>query len=211
MDRFDFGSVGCVVGEVLMVTFGMMLVGDLDVGEGECWSWWWSVRCSVVMGLWLFKLVVVERIMALSSSSSSREDTEKTKIQERRQRQSVQFIACLLAIYVHVPLLLSNVSIALPSALFWTPLISFPFYGGDGASGSGDGTSSCSSSNISKALGVIRYIITLLVLMCIWPQNAEMMLPDGVWSDVVGWVVGGIYFSCLFVPLYVMLSIQWLR
>ena len=37
--------------------------------------------------------------------------------------QSLQLMSCLVAIYVHIPLLLGNVSLAYPSALIWTPLL----------------------------------------------------------------------------------------
>ena len=37
--------------------------------------------------------------------------------------QSLQLMSCLVAIYVHVPLVLGHVSLAYPSALIWTPLL----------------------------------------------------------------------------------------
>jgi glycosylphosphatidylinositol transamidase len=42
--------------------------------------------------------------------------------------QSIQFIACLLAVYIHVPIAFGHVSLAFPSALFWTPWIAFPSF-----------------------------------------------------------------------------------
>jgi len=42
--------------------------------------------------------------------------------------QSVQFAACLLAIYIHVPIAFGHVSLAYPSALLFTPLIAFPSF-----------------------------------------------------------------------------------
>ena len=38
-------------------------------------------------------------------------------------RSSLRFIACLLGIYLHVPLLLANYSLGFPSSAFWTPLL----------------------------------------------------------------------------------------
>lgn len=42
--------------------------------------------------------------------------------------QSIQFVACLLAVYIHVPIAFGHVSLAMPSALLWTPLLAFPCY-----------------------------------------------------------------------------------
>jgi glycosylphosphatidylinositol transamidase len=42
--------------------------------------------------------------------------------------QSIQFIACLIAVYIHVPIAFGHVSLAFPSALLWTPLIAFPSF-----------------------------------------------------------------------------------
>lgn len=38
-------------------------------------------------------------------------------------RKSLRFIACLLGVYLHAPLLLANFSLGLPSAIFWSPLL----------------------------------------------------------------------------------------
>jgi glycosylphosphatidylinositol transamidase len=40
----------------------------------------------------------------------------------------VQFVACLVAICVHVSIAFGHVSLAFPSALIWTPLLAFPSY-----------------------------------------------------------------------------------
>lgn len=44
-------------------------------------------------------------------------------------RESVQFLACLLATCIHVSIAFGHVSLAFPSALFWTPLFAFPSLG----------------------------------------------------------------------------------
>jgi GPI-anchor transamidase subunit GAA1 len=62
--------------------------------------------------------------MLLSSSlvSRSRGTSSATA------RSSVQLIACLVGVYIHVAIAFGHVSLAFPSALFWTPLIAFPSY-----------------------------------------------------------------------------------
>jgi glycosylphosphatidylinositol transamidase len=41
------------------------------------------------------------------------------------QAQSLQFLTCLVAIYLHVPITFAHVSLAFPSALLWSALIAF--------------------------------------------------------------------------------------
>lgn len=41
-------------------------------------------------------------------------------------RQTIQFVACMAALLVHIPIAFGHVSLAFPSALLWTPLIAFP-------------------------------------------------------------------------------------
>jgi len=43
--------------------------------------------------------------------------------------KSIQSVACLLAVYAHVPIAFGHVALAFPSALFFAPLIAFPSYG----------------------------------------------------------------------------------
>jgi glycosylphosphatidylinositol transamidase len=43
-----------------------------------------------------------------------------------KARESVQFMACLLATCIHVSIAFGHVSLAFPSALLWTPLFAFP-------------------------------------------------------------------------------------
>lgn len=43
-------------------------------------------------------------------------------------KQSIQFMACLLATFIHVAIAFGHVALAFPSALLWTPLIAFPTF-----------------------------------------------------------------------------------
>jgi len=47
----------------------------------------------------------------------------------RNDRRSLQCLACLLALYMQVPIVLSNISLAIPSAIIWVPVFSFFDYG----------------------------------------------------------------------------------
>jgi glycosylphosphatidylinositol transamidase len=44
------------------------------------------------------------------------------------QAQSLQFLTCLMAIYLHVPITFTHVSLAFPSSLLWSALIAFPTF-----------------------------------------------------------------------------------
>jgi glycosylphosphatidylinositol transamidase len=47
---------------------------------------------------------------------------------EEKQAQSLQFLTCLVAIYLHVPITFAHVSLAFPSALLWSAMIAFPAF-----------------------------------------------------------------------------------
>lgn len=64
----------------------------------------------------------------ITSSSVSRESIVTTK-NGNNEKQSIQLLSCMLALYTHVPLALSHVSLFMISALIWVPLLSFVDYG----------------------------------------------------------------------------------
>jgi glycosylphosphatidylinositol transamidase len=96
-------------------------------------------------------------------------------------RRSVQFAACLLSIYVHVAIAFGHVSLAFPSALFWTPVIAFPFY-----------------SERSDAFSTRFVRLILLLLSCPF-----MWLIPNVFPGYIEYVRFG------YLPLHVMLSVLW--
>mmetsp|Transcript_8855 Transcript_8855/g.13210 ORF Transcript_8855/g.13210 Transcript_8855/m.13210 type:complete len:326 (+) Transcript_8855:128-1105(+) len=44
------------------------------------------------------------------------------------EKQSLQILSCLLALYLHVPIVLVHISLGLISAIVWVPLLAFPSY-----------------------------------------------------------------------------------
>jgi glycosylphosphatidylinositol transamidase len=76
----------------------------------------------------------------------------ETKIaMERKQMiQSLHFVTCIVATYLHVPIMFAHVSLAYPSALLWVPLLSFPSYA-------------------EPAVGYLRTTILFLVVVGTWP------------------------------------------
>lgn len=117
LQEFDWKAVGLVVERTILAT--LFISWGLGVIEFiDSHSWWilangLAARHAVV-GLaylfWTWQLVT------------------KRKPWSVQAKRSVQFIACLWGLYVHVAIAFGHVSLAFPSALLWTPLLAVPFY-----------------------------------------------------------------------------------
>lgn len=98
---------------------------------------------------------------------------------ERKQAiQSFQFVTCLIALYVHVPLMFAHVSLAYPSALLWVPLLSFPSYG-------------------DLKTGFLHRTFLLLTVLGTWPPLWLALRVFGSYTDFVRFV---------YTPLHLLLS-----
>ncbi|KAL9186919.1 hypothetical protein ACHAXT_010639 [Thalassiosira profunda] len=109
--RFQFVHVGVVVGPVLVATsciclLAMVANGLREAGEGILH--------------WIASLVFAAAyvLVVLAARQSIVVAKEKDEC-----RGSLRFVACLLGIYLHAPLLLANYSLGFPSSVFWTPLL----------------------------------------------------------------------------------------
>jgi len=58
--------------------------------------------------------------------------TRTARPDRKCEQQSIQLVACLFALYMHVPIALSHISLFIPSAIVWVPLLAFPDYGKTG-------------------------------------------------------------------------------
>jgi glycosylphosphatidylinositol transamidase len=72
-------------------------------------------------------------------------------------RKSLRFVTCLLGIYLHVPLLLSNYPLGFPSSIFWTPLLAILVL-------SDRLYSICSKNMVLKTLIVVVKILLLIAI-----------------------------------------------
>ena len=72
-------------------------------------------------------------------------------------RKSLRFVTCLLGIYLHVPLLLSNYPLGFPSSIFWTPLLAILVL-------SDRLYSICSKNMVLKTLIVVMKILLLIAI-----------------------------------------------
>ena len=106
---------------------------------------------------------------------------DATSADEKDARLSIHFVACLLAVYTHVPITLAHVSLSYPSAIFWTPLLAFPSYSGK--------------------TGLLSRCIVGTVLFVTWPPFALVPRVFYVYTPYVFFV---------YTPLHILASLLWL-
>lgn len=130
-----------------------------------------------------------------SEDMSAKLPTNPSKSPGRKDENyyaSLQFIVCLMALYCHVPLALSNVSLALPSVMLWCPLLAFPKYG------CCDGTS---DKMLKKIAHLMQKLIKISVLWILWPP---MILVPYVFRRYT------VYLLMVYLPLHFVLVLLWL-
>jgi hypothetical protein len=96
-----------------------------------------------------------------------------------KDRRSIQFVACLFAIYAHVPIALAHASLAIPSALLWTPLLAFPDLAGD-----------------QRRTSVSR-ILSSLILFATWPPVSLIPRVFGEYTT---------YVAAVYIPLHLFFA-----
>lgn len=102
-------------------------------------------------------------------------------------RKSLRFVTCLLGIYLHVPLLLSNYPLGFPSSIFWTPLLAILVL-------SDRLYSICSKNMVLKTLIVV---VKILLLIAISPST---ILPSDLSPR---------YTLVVYTPLQLLLTALW--
>ena len=179
VEHFDWYTVALVAERTILATlfvaFGLEVVSFVDTHT------WWIIADNVSISH-----VVVGLIYIYVAYKALTE-----KIQWSAQAcRSVQFMACLWALYTHVAIAFGHVSLAFPSALFWTPLIAFPFYRERADDGSGK-----KREGISR---ILCYIIFILTAPFVWfvPHVLPTYTP---------------YVCYAYVPLHFILSHLWLH
>jgi hypothetical protein len=122
--RFDLYAIGraikLVVGSVVALSYTCYALEWLE-SRGIVWpvSSTFPRHVSVLVVTYMPLLVF---LMGERRRSQSKEEPDE-------RRLSIQFAACLLALYLHVAITFGHVSLSFPSALLWTPLIAFPSRG----------------------------------------------------------------------------------
>jgi glycosylphosphatidylinositol transamidase len=117
LDEFDWEAVGQVVERTLLstvcVAWGLELI---DFVESHSW---WILADS---------LMAQHAVLGLVYLFLGRQFLFVDVQRPARSRGSMQFVACLWCLYTHLAIAFGHVSLAFPSALFWTPLIAFPHF-----------------------------------------------------------------------------------
>jgi Gaa1-like, GPI transamidase component len=101
-------------------------------------------------------------------------------------RRCIQFASCLLASFMHVSIAFGHVSLAYPSALFWTLLLAFPTY-----------------RNVNASSGLVFYTLTVLYKVGVFLITCPFTyLVPGVFSVYTPYV------RYIYVPLHLLFCIQ---
>ena len=120
---------------------------------------------ALIAGAYMLGLLVMNRVLKNGSNE--------------KDRRSIQFVACLFAIYAHVPIALAHASLAIPSALLWTPLLAFPSLAGD-----------------QRRTSISR-ILSSLVLFATWPPVSLVPRVFGEYTT---------YITAVYIPLHLFFS-----
>jgi len=156
MEVFDFSTLA-VIPFVVASAFVMQVVSNF----------WGCLTMHVVLFVIYASIPKILRLF-------------RTKLTSQQGRiQSFQVIVCLAGIYVHTPLLLQHVSLALPSSLLCSILISMP--------------RSTSNSKISA-------MFWGLVLLATWPPMLLVPTVVGRYTTFV---------NVALTPLHFLLTVMW--
>ena len=192
IQRFRFAFVGVVMASITSMTICFQFWSghcNKQLFTKDASSVDWSDLAYYVLAH-LFVVVVARwslRNEVLKWFKHSPED-DTMDIQDDHQK-SLMFVACLLGVYLHAPLLLANYSLGLPSAVFWSPILAIFMV--------------LPSIRAKKSTG-LRLIISfakLTVLVSLCPQFFLIPTVFGSYNAYLLWV---------HVPLHLLLSTLWL-
>ena len=119
LDRLDLTAVGLAI---LLTTMSTCLA---SVGFQN-----FQQHVSMANAWWVCLYVAIAVVWKTSVLSSTRASNDTVTLQTRRARtlQSLQFIACVTAAYILVPIAFAHTSLSYIPSLLWTPLLAFPNY-----------------------------------------------------------------------------------
>jgi len=195
--RFRFGFVAVVLGATCLV---VCVIGSL-VFLG------WSSHLSVIYSASYFFLISAARwsvhlpkkftnaIHKNGQLGEEKMDNNNTELLFEESRNSLRFVSCLLAVYLHAPLLLANYSLGFPSALFWSPLLSLFVL-----SPASRAYYLKKESLRGKAFGLITFFGKVVLLVASSP-------PVFVVPNVFGLVTP--YVLMVYTPLHLLLAAIW--
>lgn len=212
--RFRFWHAGRVVGSAFAATvvvgaWAAMFAdgsGNGDAGDSASSDWWIAralfaasyllvvaaARCGRRAGNsgGAIKMAAPLEGADLDEDDDARRRRRSAEEEEER-RGSLRFVACLLGIYLHAPLLLANYSLGFPSSVIWTPplaMLVLPASGREFVSRSG-------------ALSALAALVKGLILIATSPP--VLLVPR-----IFQWCSP--YVICVYTPLHLLLAALWL-
>ena len=133
LKRFRFQFVGVVMGVVMMSSCGIGLLAtavplmrETSTAFIQGWVSYLVFFVSYASVIWAARWSVS---LPRHGSKNSNTTTNNEGVSHNDSdllddsQNSLRFIACLLGIYLHAPLLLANYSLGFPSSAFWSPLL----------------------------------------------------------------------------------------
>ena len=123
LKRFQFLHTGIVLGSVCVASslISLWAISTDERREPEyCSSEWTS---HVMFFISYLLVVVVARHQCEWADVNNQKDHTHSINAADECRGSLRFLACLLGIYLHAPLLLANYSLGFASAVFWSPIL----------------------------------------------------------------------------------------
>jgi len=125
LKRFQFLHTGFVLVSVCMTTIAISMwaiVTNKSRKAEECTSEWISYIVFFVSYILVVSVARQDTLISQKGAGTNKQP-KQTHSNKNESRGSLRFIACLVGIYLHVPLLLANYSLGFPSSAFWSPLL----------------------------------------------------------------------------------------
>ena len=171
------------------------------VGLGELDSKSRRTLCQIVVALTYIIAGGMVSWTTQTSSSSSSSSLQSPSLHS----PSVQFVACLVALYMHIPIAFGYVALAFFSAVVWTPLLAFGRVSSP-SSLSNQGPRTSKRSSFGTSVGFLAHMVS-------WTGTVLVLL---VTSPFAGLVVPGVfprytlYVQFVYIPLHFLLCLMWL-
>jgi len=172
IERFQFVKVFSAIGGAMVLSCILLLARSFTNDE--------VILNSVMFSSYAFAL----QFMTYTT----------TKSLEKEERQSLQLLMCLLAIYIHVPLVLAHISLGMLSAIVMVPILAF--------------------YSFKNRKGLLAGILLILTLPPVTKNILIMILPriDSINDLIDVTVLRGIntvssYSCCIFIPLHFLLAV----
>ena len=168
IETINFNLVFKILGMSSVLSFYLICVSFIAIDA--------RMTNTLVIASYFTTFIVVR----MEKKKGNRKAEDESLVMERKV---LQLIACLLALYLHVPLVIGHFSLGYPSTIFWTPLLAF-----------------CSHGNVRHKF--IQKLFAILFLTLTWPP---LLLVQKLFGGIYT-----IYVCTVFAPLHFILSILWL-